>query len=85
MFIIIFFRERFITSIICCFLQNVRIAALDCLVSYCNYPVIELLKYKQEVLDKLAEPLDDRKRLVRQIAVKARTRWYLVGAPGTPE
>ncbi|XP_043268206.1 MMS19 nucleotide excision repair protein [Venturia canescens] len=65
--------------------MNVRIAALDCLLSYCKYPTSELLKYKQDVIDQLAEPLDDHKRLVRQIAVKARTRWFLVGANGTQE
>lgn len=35
-----------------------------------------------KVLKELESCLDDKKRLVRSEAVKARSRWYLVGAPG---
>ncbi|OAD54066.1 MMS19 nucleotide excision repair protein like protein, partial [Eufriesea mexicana] len=63
--------------------MKVRIAALECLTNYCNYPTILINTYKQDVLEKLLIPIDDRKRLVRKAAVKARTRWFLVGAPGT--
>lgn len=59
-----------------------RIAALECLTNYCNYPTILINTYKQDVLEKLAVSIDDRKRLVRKAAAKARTRWFLVGAPG---
>ncbi|XP_031843171.2 MMS19 nucleotide excision repair protein isoform X1 [Nomia melanderi] len=62
--------------------MRVRIAALECLTNYCNYPTILLNIYKQDVLEKLASSLDDRKRLVRKAAAKARTQWFLVGAPG---
>ncbi|KZC14978.1 MMS19 nucleotide excision repair protein like protein, partial [Dufourea novaeangliae] len=62
--------------------MRVRIAALECLMNYCNYPTILLNTYKQDVLEKLAISLDDRKRLVRKAAVKTRTQWFLVGAPG---
>ncbi|XP_050484310.1 MMS19 nucleotide excision repair protein isoform X1 [Bombus huntii] len=63
-------------------IMRVRIAALDCLTNYCNYPTIFINTYKQDVLEKLIVPIDDRKRLVRKAAVKARSRWFLVGAPG---
>lgn len=62
--------------------MRVRIAALECLTNYCNYPTILINTYKQDVLEKLAVSIDDRKRLVRKAAAKARTRWFLVGAPG---
>lgn len=38
-----------------------------------------------QVLRELESCLDDRKRLARNEAVKARNRWYLVGAPGEEE
>ncbi|KOC63670.1 MMS19 nucleotide excision repair protein like protein [Habropoda laboriosa] len=62
--------------------MRVRIAALECLTNYCNYPTILINTYKQDVLEKLAAPIDDPKRLVRKAATQARTRWFLVGAPG---
>ncbi|XP_012522997.2 MMS19 nucleotide excision repair protein homolog [Monomorium pharaonis] len=61
-------------------IMGVRIAALECLAHYANYPTILINPYKQTVLDKLGIIIDDRKRLVRKAAVDARTRWYLVGA-----
>ncbi|KAK1125132.1 hypothetical protein K0M31_006471 [Melipona bicolor] len=64
-------------------MMRIRIAALECLTNYCNYPTIVINIYKQDVLEKLLVPIDDRKRLVRKAAVKARSRWFLVGAPGT--
>ncbi|XP_011297077.1 MMS19 nucleotide excision repair protein homolog [Fopius arisanus] len=63
----------------------IRIAALNCLHSYCSYPTPIILMCRNDVIDKLSEALDDKKRLVRKIAVKTRTRWYLVGAPGGPD
>ncbi|XP_015600942.1 MMS19 nucleotide excision repair protein homolog isoform X2 [Cephus cinctus] len=65
--------------------MKVRITALECLLSYCNYPTISILPFKQDVLDKLATPIDDRKRLVRKVAAQTRTRWFLVGSPGEPK
>lgn len=55
---------------------------MECLTNYCNYPTVSIIMYRQEVLDKLIVPIDDRKRLVRKAAAKARARWFLVGAPG---
>ncbi|KAL0109927.1 hypothetical protein PUN28_013521 [Cardiocondyla obscurior] len=63
-------------------LMDIRIAAVECLAHYANYPVILINPYKQTVLDKLGIIIDDRKRLVRKAAVDARIRWYLVGASG---
>ncbi|XP_015513886.2 MMS19 nucleotide excision repair protein homolog [Neodiprion lecontei] len=65
--------------------MKVRTAALECLLHYANYPTVLILPFKTDVLERLAVAIDDRKRLVRSIAVKARTRWYLVGAPGEPK
>lgn len=62
--------------------MRVRIAALNCLTNYCNYSVVLTSMYKVDVLEKLAIAIDDQKRLVRKAAVRARTRWFLIGAPG---
>ncbi|KYN36651.1 MMS19 nucleotide excision repair protein like protein [Trachymyrmex septentrionalis] len=63
-------------------IMGVRIAVLECLAHYANYPTILINPYKQIVLDKLGVIIDDRKRLVRKAAVNTRIRWYLVGASG---
>ncbi|XP_015111644.1 MMS19 nucleotide excision repair protein homolog [Diachasma alloeum] len=65
--------------------MQIRIAALNCLHSYCSYPTTIIKMYKNDVIDKLSETIDDKKRLVRRVAVKTRTRWYLVGASGGPD
>ncbi|XP_026318835.1 MMS19 nucleotide excision repair protein homolog isoform X2 [Hyposmocoma kahamanoa] len=63
--------------------MDIRIKSLQCLYEIANcYRTIYLLPYKQDVLFDLAPALDDKKRLVRNTAVKARTRWFLIGAPG---
>ncbi|XP_038214057.1 MMS19 nucleotide excision repair protein homolog [Zerene cesonia] len=63
--------------------MDVRIKSLQCLYEIANsYKTALLLPYKSEILFDLAPSLDDKKRLVRNMAVRARTRWYLVGAPG---
>lgn len=62
--------------------MNIRIVALDCLTSYTYYPAILINIYKPNVLKKLQKVLDDKKRLVRKAAVKARTHWFLVSTPG---
>uniref|UniRef100_A0A7N9AVK7 MMS19 nucleotide excision repair protein n=1 Tax=Mastacembelus armatus TaxID=205130 RepID=A0A7N9AVK7_9TELE len=41
-----------------------------------------ILPFRARVLQALAPPLDDRKRLVRSEAVQARGEWFLVGSPG---
>ncbi|KAF7410203.1 hypothetical protein HZH68_004584 [Vespula germanica] len=63
-------------------LMDIRITALDCLTNYTNYSAVLVNVYKPNVLEKLKMVLDDKKRLVRKAAVKARTRWFLVCAPG---
>ncbi|KAF7991361.1 hypothetical protein HCN44_002923 [Aphidius gifuensis] len=65
--------------------MHIRIAALNCINSYCNYPNDIIKIYKENVLDNLSLSLDDPKRLVRQIATKTITRWYLINAPGGKE
>ncbi|KAL0830754.1 hypothetical protein ABMA28_002878 [Loxostege sticticalis] len=63
--------------------MDVRIKSLQCLYEIANaYRTMILLPHKQDILLDLAPSLDDKKRLVRNMAVKARTRWFLVGAPG---
>lgn len=56
----------------------VRQEALNCIYLYGKYDSIGLLPYKNKVLTGLQKCLDDKKRLVRQSAVKARTRWFLI-------
>ncbi|XP_013141657.1 PREDICTED: MMS19 nucleotide excision repair protein homolog [Papilio polytes] len=63
--------------------MDVRIKSLQNLFEIAKgYPTSVLLPYKQDVLLEIAPSLDDKKRLVRNMAVQARTRWFLVGAPG---
>ncbi|CAD0201665.1 unnamed protein product [Chrysodeixis includens] len=63
--------------------MDVRIKSLECLYDIANtFRTSILLPYKQDILLDLAPSLDDKKRLVRSVAVRARSRWYLVGAPG---
>ncbi|XP_060801450.1 MMS19 nucleotide excision repair protein homolog isoform X2 [Amyelois transitella] len=63
--------------------MDVRIKSLQCLYDIANsYRTSLLLPHKQDILIDLAPSLDDKKRLVRNMAVKARTRWFLIGAPG---
>ncbi|CAH0399929.1 unnamed protein product [Chilo suppressalis] len=55
--------------------MDVRIKGLQCLYEIANtYRTVLLLPHKQDVLLDLAPSLDDKKRLVRSAAVKARTR-----------
>uniref|UniRef100_A0A7N8WVS0 MMS19 nucleotide excision repair protein n=1 Tax=Mastacembelus armatus TaxID=205130 RepID=A0A7N8WVS0_9TELE len=44
--------------------------------------LFQILPFRARVLQALAPPLDDRKRLVRSEAVQARGEWFLVGSPG---
>ncbi|KAJ1140987.1 hypothetical protein NDU88_007324 [Pleurodeles waltl] len=61
----------------------VRIAALQCVHAVSKLPTHLLLPYKQKVIRALAKPLDDKKRLVRKVAVAARGDWFLLGSPGS--
>ncbi|BET02100.1 DNA repair transcription protein MET18 MMS19 [Nesidiocoris tenuis] len=58
----------------------VRMNALNCLYFYGKYDEVKLLPYRIKVVCDLVADLDDKKRLVRQKAAKARSRWLLVGA-----
>ncbi|KAL0270203.1 UNVERIFIED_CONTAM: hypothetical protein PYX00_007685 [Menopon gallinae] len=62
--------------------MKIRINALKCLHSYAFYPTFIILPLKNEVVKSLEQCLDDKKRLVRTEAVRARSRWFLVGSPG---
>ncbi|KAJ6635125.1 MMS19 nucleotide excision repair protein, partial [Pseudolycoriella hygida] len=59
--------------------MKVRMAALQCLLTICEYPVFVLVPYKFDVLKDLQSVLDDPKRLVRSAAVQTRNRWFLIG------
>ncbi|XP_026172055.1 MMS19 nucleotide excision repair protein homolog isoform X2 [Mastacembelus armatus] len=69
-------------ALICSPAMNVRIASLRCIHALSRFPVHEILPFRARVLQALAPPLDDRKRLVRSEAVQARGEWFLVGSPG---
>lgn len=53
--------------------------AINILAAIANYPAFVVLPYAQDVLFGLQPALDDHKRLVRNAAVLARNKWYLVG------
>jgi hypothetical protein len=59
--------------------MNIRLLALKCLNSLAiKSSPNDVIKYQKNVCKKLAECLNDRKRLCRNIAVEARNRWYLL-------
>lgn len=58
--------------------QKIRVSALNGIHRIADSPAVTLQPYKQDVLFGLAAPLDDRKRLVRQAAVVARNKWFMV-------
>ncbi|CAI9735793.1 nucleotide excision repair homolog [Octopus vulgaris] len=55
--------------------MKVRIASLECLENLTQLPTTTLLPYRREVIRALGPVLDDKKRLVRKQAVKARGEW----------
>uniref|UniRef100_W8BDA6 MMS19 nucleotide excision repair protein n=2 Tax=Ceratitis capitata TaxID=7213 RepID=W8BDA6_CERCA len=63
--------------------MKVRIGALSLLHDITKYPTRVLLIYKLDVVLELAPALDDRKRLVRNAAVRTRNAWFLVGSSDT--
>ncbi|XP_014255509.1 MMS19 nucleotide excision repair protein homolog [Cimex lectularius] len=75
--------QTFIPSFINC-LQSTSMAvkmwSLECLYYYGKCTEIKILPYRLMVLNGVQPCLDDKKRLVRQRAVKVRTRWFLVGS-----
>uniref|UniRef100_A0A3B3ZVU5 MMS19 nucleotide excision repair protein n=1 Tax=Periophthalmus magnuspinnatus TaxID=409849 RepID=A0A3B3ZVU5_9GOBI len=60
----------------------VRIGSLRCIHALSHFPAHEILPFRARVLRALAKPLDDKKRLVRSEAVRARGEWFLLGSPG---
>ncbi|CAJ1080596.1 LOW QUALITY PROTEIN: MMS19 nucleotide excision repair protein homolog [Xyrichtys novacula] len=62
--------------------MSVRIASLRCIHAVSHFPEHEILPFRARVLRALARPLDDKKRLVRTEAVRARGEWFLLGSPG---
>ncbi|XP_030058755.1 MMS19 nucleotide excision repair protein homolog [Microcaecilia unicolor] len=70
-------------SLTCSSPMAVRIAALQCVYALTKLPLHVLLPYKMQVIRALAQPLDDKKRLVRKEAVAARGEWFLLGSPGS--
>uniref|UniRef100_T1HTH2 MMS19 nucleotide excision repair protein n=1 Tax=Rhodnius prolixus TaxID=13249 RepID=T1HTH2_RHOPR len=61
----------------------VRMQALNCIYYYGKFKEVSILPHRDKVLSGLEKSLDDKKRMVRQKAVRARNRWYLVG--GLPD
>lgn len=45
-----------------------------------NYPTFIILPFAQDILFGLEPALNDHKRLVRNAAVTARNKWFMVGA-----
>ncbi|XP_066962387.1 MMS19 nucleotide excision repair protein homolog [Macrobrachium rosenbergii] len=62
--------------------MGIRMKALECLEALASLPVPVLRPYKEKVISELRPVLNDKKRVVRQSAVSARSSWLLVGAPG---
>lgn len=62
---------------------KVRRNALNCLANIANSFDDSVLNHlRDEVVRKLRQTLSDKKRIVRQSAVRARCKWILVGQPG---
>ena len=61
-------------------LMKVRIAAVHCIAEFSVMPVHLILPHQQQVLQQLGLTVDDHKRLVRQEAAVARSRWFLIGS-----
>ncbi|XP_008313029.1 MMS19 nucleotide excision repair protein homolog [Cynoglossus semilaevis] len=62
--------------------MKVKIVSLRCVHALSQFPTHEILPFRARVIRALAQPLDDKKRLVRREAVRARGEWFLVGSPG---
>lgn len=63
------------------FPQHVRINALELIEDITKYPEYTVLPLKTDVILGLTGSLDDKKRYVRNAAVKTRNTWFLIGAP----
>ncbi|XP_049916888.1 MMS19 nucleotide excision repair protein homolog isoform X2 [Epinephelus moara] len=62
--------------------MDVKIVSLRCIHALSRFPEHEVLPFRTRVLRALARPLDDKKRLVRSEAVRARGEWFLLGSAG---
>jgi hypothetical protein len=63
----------------CCLsVQRVRLNALECLSYLRVLPYDQLHPFRSSILLTLAATVDDHKRLVRQVAAKARNKWYIM-------
>jgi DNA repair/transcription protein MET18/MMS19 len=59
---------------------EVRLVSLNCLHALTvNVPVVKLVPYQQEILNKLSPVLDDKKRTVRKGAVDTRQAYFELG------
>eukprot|EP00158_Paraphelidium_tribonemae_P009383 Partr_v1_DN28850_c0_g1_i5_m33529 putative MMS19 nucleotide excision repair homolog (S. cerevisiae) len=54
-----------------------RIAAIQCLAMVANQPFEILFPHKKQVIAMLKQCIDDRKRLVRVVAVECRNKWFI--------
>ncbi|XP_072883106.1 MMS19 nucleotide excision repair protein homolog isoform X3 [Hemitrygon akajei] len=61
--------------------MKVRIASLQCMHALTKLPTHVILPFKARVIQALAKPLDDKKRLVRKEAVAARGEWRSTSEP----
>lgn len=61
--------------------MNVRITSLNLLYEITKWPAFVLLPLKMDVVLGLSYALNDRKRLVRNAAVRTSNAWYLIGQP----
>ena len=52
--------------------------ALDCILKLTNLNANILIKFQRDVVRNIEPCLMDKKRLVRQKAVVARNKWYLI-------
>lgn len=57
---------------------RLRVLALEALLALTRLPYAKLHPYRAQVSRGLLAPLDDRKRLVRQAAVRARNEWMVM-------
>lgn len=57
---------------------KLRVLALECLWDLTSLSYPKLHPYKSQVARGLLAPLDDRKRAVRQVAVRVRNRWMVM-------
>lgn len=60
--------------------MTLRKIALTCLMLFARLSYIKIFPFKGQVLKQLKTPLDDKKRDVRKVAVKARNEWFTINS-----